>query len=325
MRYINQSTIRVAISVGSLIAGMMLPFSLQAWSLPVGEFKFEAVAENVYVMHGPRSQPNPENQGFMNNPGLIVGQSGLILIDPGSTLQVGNKILEEVAKISSKPVIAVFNSHIHGDHWLGNQAVRRLYPQVDIYAHANTVSQALGSEGASWLSLMSRLTEGQSQGTEIVTANKTAQHGDRIIVAGEEFRIHALIPSHTDTDIMIEHVASRTIFTGDNCFKLRLGRFDGSSSITGTIAALEYLLEQDFDLVVPGHGPSGDVNNALMPYLDYLRELRSGVAEGMEAELEDYEIKQKILPRFAHMTDWAEFDSLFGRNVNKMFLELEAF
>jgi glyoxylase-like metal-dependent hydrolase (beta-lactamase superfamily II) len=325
MRYINQSTIRVAISVGSLIAGMMLPFSLQAWSLPVGEFKFEAVAENVYVMHGPRSQPNPENLGFMNNPGLIVGPSGLILIDPGSTLQVGNKILEEVAKISSKPVIAVFNSHIHGDHWLGNQAVRRLYPQVDIYAHANTVSQALGSEGASWLSLMSRLTEGQSQGTEIVTANKTVQHGDLIIVAGEEFRIHALLPSHTDTDIMIEHVASRTIFTGDNCSKLRLGRFDGSSSIIGTIAALEYVLEQDFDLVVPGHGPSGDVNNALMPYLDYLRELRSGVAEGMEAELEDYEIKQKILPRFAHMTDWAEFDSLFGRNVNKMFLELEAF
>ena len=325
MRYINQSAIRVAISVCSLIAGMTLSFSLQAWSLPVGEFKFEAVSENVYVMHGPRSQPNPENQGFMNNPGLIVGQSGLILIDPGSTLQVGSKILQEVAKISNKPVVAVFNSHIHGDHWLGNQAVRQLYPQVDIYAHANTVSQALGSEGASWLSLMSRLTEGQSQGTEIVTANKTAQHGDRIIVAGEEFRIHALIPSHTDTDIMIEHVASRTIFTGDNCFKLRLGRFDGSSSITGTIAALEYLLEQDFDLVVPGHGPSGDVNNALMPYLDYLRELRSGVAEGMEAELEDYEIKQKILPRFAHMTDWAEFDSLFGRNVNKMFLELEAF
>ena len=325
MRYINQSAIRVAISVGSLIAGMMLSFSLQAWSLPVGEFKFEAVSENVYVMHGPRSQPNPQNRGFMNNPGLIVGQSGLILIDPGSTLQVGNKILQEVAKISNKPVVAVFNSHIHGDHWLGNQAVRQLYPQVDIYAHANTVSQALGSEGASWLSLMSRLTEGLSQGTEIVTANKTVQHGDLIIVAGEEFRIHALLPSHTDTDIMIEHVASRTIFTGDNCSKLRLGRFDGSSSITGTIAALEYLLEQDFDLVVPGHGPSGDVNNALMPYLDYLRELRSGVAEGMEAELEDYEIKQKILPRFAHMTDWAEFDSLFGRNVNKMFLELEAF
>jgi glyoxylase-like metal-dependent hydrolase (beta-lactamase superfamily II) len=307
------------------MAGMMLSFSLQAWNLPVGEFKFEAVTNNVYVMHGPRSQPNPENQGFMNNPGLIVGQSGLILIDPGSTLQVGNKILEEVAKISDKPVVAVFNSHIHGDHWLGNQSVRQLYPQVDIYAHANKVSQALGSEGASWLGLMSRLTEGQSQGTGIVTANKTVLHDDRIVIDGEEFRIHSLLPSHTDSDIMIEHVASRTIFTGDVCVNLRLGRIDGNGSITGTLTALEYLREKDFNMVVPGHGPSGNVNNALMPYLNYLRKLKAAVAEGMEDELEDYEIKKKILPDFEHMTEWNEFDSMFGRNINKMFLELEAF
>lgn len=307
------------------MAGTILPLSLQAWELPVGEFEFEAVTDNVYVMHGPRSQPNPDNQGFMNNPGLIVGATGLILIDPGSSLQVGNKILEEVAKISDKPVIAVFNSHIHGDHWLGNQSVRLAYPQVDIYAHASTVTQALGGEGANWLQLMSRLTEGQTDGTEIVTANKTAKHGDRIIIAGEEFRIHSLLPSHTDTDIMIEHVASRTIFTGDNCFKLRLGRFDGSSSIVGTIDALEYLQEFNFDYVVPGHGPSGSSEQALMPYLDYLRKLREVVTAGQEAELEDYEIKQKVLPRFADLTDWSEFDSLFGRNLNKMYLELEAF
>ncbi len=325
MRCINQSAFRVTLGICSLVAGTALSFSLQAWDLPVGEFKFEAVTDNVYVMHGPRSQPNPDNQGFMNNPGLIVGTTGLILIDPGSSLQVGNKILEEVAKISDKPVIAVFNSHIHGDHWLGNQSVRLAYPQVDIYAHANTVTQGLGGEGANWLQLMSRLTEGQTEGTEIVTANKTAKHGDLITIAGEKFRIHSLLPSHTDTDIMIEHVDSRTIFTGDNCFKLRLGRFDGSSSIVGTIDALEYLEKLDFDHVVPGHGPSGSSEQALMPYLNYLRKLRETVTAGQEAELEDYEIKQEVLPRFAEMTDWSEFDSLFGRNLNKMYLELEAF
>jgi len=304
---------------------MLLSLAAQAWNLPVGNFKFEPVADKVWVMHGPRSQPNPDNQGFMNNPGLIVGRSGLILVDPGSSLQVGHKILEEVAKVSDKPVIAVFNSHIHGDHWLGNQSVREIYPDADIYAHTQTISQAQGSEGATWLNLMSRLTEGQTEGTEIVTANKTAQHGDLFVIDGEEFRIHSLLPSHTDTDIMIEHVSSRTIFTGDNCFKLRMGRFDASSSISGTIAALEYLVEQNFAQVVPGHGPSGSPQEALMPYLDYLRALRKAVTAGLEEELEDYEIKQKILPDFAHLAEWSEFDSLFGRNVNKMFLELEAF
>ena len=325
MRYINQTALNLAARSGTLLGGMILSLAVQAWDLPVGNFEFEAVADKVYVMHGPRSQPNPANQGFMNNPGLIVGKSGLILIDPGSSLQVGHKILQEVAKVSARPVIAVFNSHIHGDHWLGNQSVRQIYPDADIYAHARTISQAQGSEGATWLNLMSRLTEGQTEGTEIVTANKIAQHGDLIVIDGEEFLIHSLLPSHTDTDIMIEHVNSGTIFTGDNCFNLRLGRFDDSSSISGTIAALEYLVAQNFAQVVPGHGPSGSPQDVLMPYLDYLRALRDAVAAGLEDELEDYEIKQRILPDFAYLDDWSEFDSLFGRNVNKMFLELEAF
>lgn len=307
------------------IIGVFLSCSLQAWTLPVGEFEFEAIAPNVYVMHGPLAQPNPDNLGFMNNPALIVAEDGLILIDPGSTLQVGEKILEEVAKISTKPVLAVFNSHIHGDHWLGNQAVRQSYPEADIFAHADTITQSLGSQGAGWLSLMSRLTEGKSQGTEIVPANKVVKHGDTIVIAGEEFRIHSLLPSHTDTDIMIEHVASSTIFTGDNCFHRRMGRFDDSSSIVGTIAALEYIVAQDFTRVVPGHGPTGSIGDSLMPYLTYLRDLESAVAEGLEQELEDYEIKKQVLPRFEYMAEWAEFDAQFGRNVNKMYLELEDF
>ena len=307
------------------IIGVFLSCSLQAWTLPVGEFEFEAIAPNVYVMHGPLAQPNPDNLGFMNNPALIVAEDGLILIDPGSTLQVGEKILEEVAKISTKPVLAVFNSHIHGDHWLGNQAVRQSYPEADIFAHADTITQSLGSQGAGWLSLMSRLTEGKSQGTEIVPANKVVKHGDSVVIAGEEFRIHSLLPSHTDTDIMIEHVASSTIFTGDNCFHQRMGRFDDSSSIVGTIAALEYIVAQDFTRVVPGHGPTGSIGDSLMPYLTYLRDLESAVAEGLEQELEDYEIKKQVLPRFEYMAEWAEFDAQFGRNVNKMYLELEDF
>ena len=120
--------------IAATLIGLLMSCSLQAWTLPVGEFAFEEVATNVYVMHGPLEEPNPDNHGFMNNPALIVGDEGLILIDPGSTLQVGMKILEEMEKVSTKPVLAVFNSHIHGDHWLGNQAVRQAYPdqQVDL-------------------------------------------------------------------------------------------------------------------------------------------------------------------------------------------------
>jgi hypothetical protein len=46
------------------------------------KYRFDKIADNVYVIHGPLDEPNPENRGFMNNPGLIVGSiqilSGII-------------------------------------------------------------------------------------------------------------------------------------------------------------------------------------------------------------------------------------------------------
>jgi glyoxylase-like metal-dependent hydrolase (beta-lactamase superfamily II) len=312
-------------SSAQILTGILLSFSAYAWNLPVGDFEFVAVADNVYVMHGPLSQPTEQNRGFMNNPAVIEGKTGLILIDPGSSLQVGDKVLEEVAKISTKPVLAVFNSHIHGDHWLANQAVKRAYPEIDIYAHAKMIAQSQASEGAAWLNLMLQRTGGFTRGTEIVPANKAIKNNDRIVIDGEEFIIHSLLPSHTDTDIMIEHVGSRTIFMGDNCFNLRMGRFDNSGSIIGNIAALEYIAALNFVNVVPGHGPSGGNEDIIMPFLDYLRELEKVVAEGQEAELEDYEIKEKVLSQFVYISHWSEFDVQFGPNLNKMYLELEAF
>ena len=86
-------------------------------------YAFEQVTTNTWVMHGPREFPTPENKGFMNNPAMIKTSEGLVIIDPGSTVHVGKDVLNKVKAISDEPVVAVFNTHIHGDHWLGNQAI----------------------------------------------------------------------------------------------------------------------------------------------------------------------------------------------------------
>ena len=121
--------------------------SANAWTLPVGDFAFENMVPGIYVMPGPLAQPNKDNRGFINYPAFIESKSGIIIFDPGSTLEVGNEILGEIRKLPTKPVLAVFNTHIHGDHWLGNEAVKLAYPDVSIYAHENTITQANGSEG----------------------------------------------------------------------------------------------------------------------------------------------------------------------------------
>lgn len=296
-----------------------------AWTLPVGSFQFEKLAPGVYVMHGPLTNPSKDNRGFMNNPAFIESKTGIILIDPGSTLEVGREVLREIRTITSKPVLAVFNTHIHGDHWLANHAIKLAFPDAPIYAHQNTIDQANDSEGLIWLDLMNQLTGGISKDTELTPANIPVKNGDLLEIDGEHFRIRSVIPSSTNTDIMVEHVESKTLFLGDNSVVNRLARFDASSSILGNIDVLELINRGDFEVIVPGHGPSGSKSVALQPYLNYLKKLKLVVEQGLEDELEDYEIKQASIEKFSDIKGWVAFDERFGVNLNKMYLELEAF
>jgi hypothetical protein len=43
-------------------------------------------------------EPNAKNRGFMNNPGLVVGKNGAIIIDPGSAYGVGAAISNNINK-----------------------------------------------------------------------------------------------------------------------------------------------------------------------------------------------------------------------------------
>ncbi len=36
----------------------------------------------------------------MNNPGMVIGADGVIVIDPGGTYQVGKNVINEIKKIT---------------------------------------------------------------------------------------------------------------------------------------------------------------------------------------------------------------------------------
>ncbi len=308
-----------------LAALLVWPTLANAWTLPGGgDYAFEAMSKNVYVMHGPKGEPSPENMGFMNNPGFIESANGVIVVDPGSTKQVGEQVLAEIQKITKKPVLAVFNTHIHGDHWLGNQAFKDVFPNVKIYGHPKMIEKANGDEGLSWIDIMSNLTKGLSKGTKVVAPDQAIKGGAEIKIDGQTFRAHHLSSAHTDTDIMVEHVESKTVFLGDNGFNKRMGRFEESGDMHGNIKALKYVRDLKMTTYVPGHGKSGSADQAVTPFLTYLEKVRDGVTKGYRAEKEGHEIKKDIEAQFGDFKNWSGFDSNFGKHVNKMYLEVEA-
>lgn len=308
-----------------LLILLIVPLYVHAWNIPgVGQYQFDSIAKDVYVMHGPLQEPNKKNLGFINNPGLVLTKKGVILIDPGSSYQVGKHVLEEIKKLTPLPVIAVFNTHIHGDHWLGNQAIREHFPKAKIYAHPKMIEQAKGSVGAGWIDIMLRITDGVTKGTEVVVPDKAVLQDEVLTIAGHHFKVHSLKPAHTDTDIMIEHVESKTLFMGDNGFNKRIGRFDDSSSIHGALKLQAYVKRLKMQTFVPGHGQSGNYDSAVKPYHEYLLKLESIVKAGFAREMEDYEIKAVAIKELQAYKDWSGFDEQLGKHVFKMFLEFQA-
>ncbi len=279
------------------------------------------VAPGTYVIHGPRALPNSENQGFMNNPAFVVTPAGVVVIDPGGTVQAGEMVLAQIRSVTDRPVIAVFDTHVHGDHWLGNQAIAEAFPAAVRYAHPRAIERIQAGAGAEWLDLMARLTEGASAGTRVVPPERPLDEGDVVELGGLHFRIMHGGRAHTDTDIMILVPEKRLIFLGDNAGNGRVLRLQGS--FRGNIAELERALASGAEVFVPGHGPTGGSEVATR-YRDFLQTLYETVRQGYEAGKADFEIRPGLLPRLKPWQHWAGFEHELGGLLSAAFLEAEA-
>ncbi|MDJ0739469.1 MAG: MBL fold metallo-hydrolase [Gammaproteobacteria bacterium] len=313
-------TIRTWILGLLLVAGAA--YALQKAAPLRGEWRPDQVASGVYVIHGPTELPSPANQGFMNNPAFVVGETGVVVVDPGSSVQVGEMLLARIAQITDKPVLAVFNSHIHGDHWLGNQAIRAKYPDVPIYGHERVGPRVLEGAGTEWVQLMLRMTENATAGTEVVRPDRPVNDGDRIPIDGMTYRVYNNDKAHTDTDIMVLVEELDVMFLGDNAGHGRILRLEGGS-FPGNVAALDTALASGAQVFVPGHGPSGGPEVARR-YRDYLDTVYTTAQHGVDEGLSDFEIRPLLLPKLGPWQQWAGFDTELGGHISGAFLEAEA-
>jgi glyoxylase-like metal-dependent hydrolase (beta-lactamase superfamily II) len=95
------------------------------------------VKDNLYVIQGG------------GNSSVIIGQNGVIVVDAKTTLPAGKGVVDEVAKLTKKPITTAIPTHSDGDHVNGLPA----FPKgVTIIAHKNDKkeieqAQAAGARG----------------------------------------------------------------------------------------------------------------------------------------------------------------------------------
>lgn len=290
----------------------------------IKELMLSKVTDSIYVIHGIHGMPDKKNKGFISNSGIVISEEGVVIIDTGGSKKVGEMLLQKIGEVTDKPVVAVFNTHIHGDHWFGNAVVRKAYPNVRIYAHERAIERLKAGEADQWMDIFSQAMDKSDVGTEIVLPDTALKGGETIEIAGNTYNTHHTGHAHTDSDIMIEYPADKTLFAGDIVIT---GSVVSSArpedfSAKGQIAAVEYALGLPVDIYVPGHGPTGgrEIPEATKRFLEVLYD---SVQRYYDEGLEDFEMRDKVVTDLAEFSDWSGYDGI-GRLISFVYQQIEA-
>jgi cyclase len=202
------------------------------------EIKTVQVAPGVYML-----------QGAGGNIGLSVGDDCAFLVDD-QFAPLSDKIKAAVAAVTSKPIRFVFNTHWHGDHTGGNEALGQ--------AGAILVAQD---------NVRTRLSVGQFNelmGRTVPPAPGAAlpmitfSEAVTFHLNGDEIYAFHVPPAHTDGDAVVVFRKADVIHTGDLLFHGFYPVLDVPSggSLSGMIAAADRILAiaGPHTKLIPGHG-----------------------------------------------------------------------
>ena len=292
---------------------------------PMPDIPARQLSPHVWMIYATDGFPTKENQGMMANLLFAVTSVGVVVIDSGSSLQIGEMAIRMIRKVTPQPVVAVFNSHFHGDHWLGNHAFSAAFgPQLPIYALQYTREQIEGAEGKLWRSLMERWTNQATLGTQVVPPNHTVVHGQVFQFGDVTLKMHHYGICHTQADLCVEVVQDKLTAVGDIAMANRIANID-DGSYPGTFKYFKALAAAAGpQLWVPGHGEA--TRDLLQTYGEFLAGIWEPCLYAVKNNLPESQAKAMVLkdPRVARRAaTMLGFDSNIGKYTSLAYLEAE--
>jgi glyoxylase-like metal-dependent hydrolase (beta-lactamase superfamily II) len=307
------------------LAGMLHLAHAADRSPPVPPQKIVPISPHVSMIRAPDGFPTPENQGLMANIIFINSQRGVVVVDSGASVQIGEMAIRQLKAAGSKPVVGIINTHYHGDHWLGNQAFIGEYgADLPIYAHAGAREAIAGAVGVFWRDSMERWTNDATAGTKIVQPNNDVDHGFSLVLGDVNLRIHQYGKAHTPNDICVEVVEDGVMCVGDVMMDHRIANME-DGSYPGTFEAIDKLVANSKTKIwAPGHGDAG-------PHvITWQRELFQGIWDACVKAVEDGVPLDGALARVmqdprvsSRVADTKGWDRNIGKYVSIAYLEAE--
>jgi len=169
----------------------------------------------------------------------------VIVVDAKTSAAGGKELLDDIAKITPKPVTAVILTHSDGDHVNGLIS----FPAgVKVIAHENCKKEletALAAGGRG-------VPPADHLPSEVISKNK-----ESLKIEGVKLELDHWAPAHTSGDLVVYLPADKIAFTGD-IIAMQLPdpliHLEKNGSSEGWIATTKGIVALNADRFVPGHG-----------------------------------------------------------------------
>jgi len=207
---------------------------------------------------------------------VLVGNGGNVAVMPTSegTIVIDDKFAQDapeivlkVKSVTDKPIRYVLNTHQHGDHTGGNEAML-----------------AAGAEAVIHKNARANMVAGKQPGLPRLTFSDEQQ----LFAGGKEVMAKYVGRGHTNGDAVVYFPSERVLHTGD-LFVVGGAPFCDTAnggSINEWEATIQKALQFDFDIVIPGHGAVSKKAD-LQKWAQTLASIRTRVKTACSGGVED--------------------------------------
>ena len=237
------------------------------------------------------------------NGGVYVGTDGVLVIDAKMTKESVDQTIEEIKKITDKPIKYLVDTHSDGDHIYGN----RFFPEaVTIVSHEKCREEFFhprrDGEPSEW------------NNPELAPFLPSLTYSDRmdIYLGSKKVELWYFGVGHTKGDTVVYFPEEKTAFIGDQIFMGRaqlIHSYKGGNSF-GHVKALTKMLETlDAERFCSGHSDPID-RSTVKHHIEEMKKIQAKIKSLMGQGKSLEEVKK-------------EFDENHARLVEAIFNEIK--
>lgn len=300
---------------GKWLAGLAALCAALAGAIPVraADLDIREVAADTWALIGHTEDLTPQNRGNIANAGFIATTEGVMVVDTSASKSLGEAWRAAIEARTQAPIVRVFNTHLHPDHMLGNQA----FPAEALATLAPT-AQSMREVGEAFNDNLYRMVGDAMKGTNVVVPEAVAQPGV-LELGGHRIRVMAM-QGHSAADLVVFDETTGVLFTGDLVF------FDRAPTTPHADLArwresLDALAALPFRKMVPGHGPVLDDRRGIDMTRRWIDWIERTLLEAAQAGLDMNEVLAMPLP-----AEWASLPlaaSEYRRSVAHLYPGIE--